>query len=177
MKRGKKGHRINFKPFMEEIPRKTMTEIENKSAKEYSDNLTKLGKEIYELQFNYKLIEKDTEQYWQRRISEFKKYSEKTIEYFTLAHKLMNLTDKENSGLFLLMISKLHQIGLKLIANMEEVKQNPSVMKSKDKQQSKWSKELREETIESNNECMNQEIKMNRFFRTFYEKNIRNKLE
>ncbi len=148
-----------------------------KSAKEYSDNLAKLGKELSEIQFNYKVLENATEQYWQNRINEFKKYNEKTTEYYMQANSLINLANKEQSGLFLLSISKLRQLGLKLMAYMEQVKQNPSVVKSKDKQQSKWSKELREKLIESSNECMHHEITMNKFFREFYETHLKNILE
>ena len=148
-----------------------------KTAKEYSNNLANLGKELSEIQFNYKVIENSTEQYWQKRINEFKKYNEKGTEYYTQAHALMNLVDKERSGLFLLSISKFRQMGLKLITNMEEVKQNPSIIKSKDKQQSKWSKELREKLIESSNACLHHEMDMNRFFREFYEKYLKNILE
>ena len=147
------------------------------TAKEYSNNLANLGKELSEIQFNYKVIENSTEQYWQKRINEFKKYNEKGTEYYTQAHALMNLVDKEQSGLFLLSISKFRQMGLKLITNMEEVKQNPSIIKSKDKQQSKWSKELREKLIESSNACLHHEMDMNRFFREFYEKKLKNILE
>ena len=147
------------------------------TAKEYSNNLANLGKELSEIQFNYKVIENSTEQYWQKRINEFKKYNEKGTEYYTQAHALMNLVDKERSGLFLLRISKFRQMGLKLITNMEEVKQNPSIIKSKDKQQSKWSKELREKLIESSNACLHHEMDMNRFFREFYEKYLKNILE
>lgn len=148
-----------------------------KSAKEHSDNLSKLGKELSMISFNYRVIENATEQYWQNRIDEFKKYNEKGTEYYTQAHALMNLVDTEQSGLFLLSISKLRHLGLKLITNMEEVKQNPSIVKSKDKQQSKWSKELREKVIESSNACLQHEIDMNRFFREFYEKHLKNILE
>jgi len=148
-----------------------------KSAKEHSDNLAKLGKELSEIQFNYKIIENTTEQYWQKRINEFKKYNEKGTDYYTQAHALIDLADKEQSGLFLLSISKLHHLGLKLIMNMEEVKQNPSIIKSKDKQQSKWSKELREKLIESGNACMLHEMYMNKFFRAFYEAHLKNILE
>ena len=147
------------------------------TAKEYSNNLANLGKDLSEIQFNYKVIENSTEQYWQKRINEFKKYNEKGTEYYTQAHALMNLVDKERSGLFLLSISKFRQMGLKLITNMEEVKQNPSIIKSKDKQQSKWSKELREKLIESSNACLHHEMDMNRFFREFYEKYLKNILE
>ena len=148
-----------------------------KSVKGHSDNLAKLGKELSEIQFNYKIIENITEQYWQNRINEFKKYNQKGIEYYTQAHVLMNLVDKEQSGIFLLGISKLRQLESKLIASMEEVKQNPSIVKSKDKQQSKWSKELREKLTESSNVCLHHEMYMNRFFREFYEKHLKNILE
>ena len=148
-----------------------------KSAKEHSDNLAKLGKELAEIQFNYKVTENTTDLYWQKRISEFKKYNEKGIEYYTQAQALMNLVDKEQSGLFLLNISKLHQLELKLLTNMEEVKQNPSIVKSKDKQQSKWSKELREKLLESSNACLHHEMDMNKFFREFYETHLKNILE
>ena len=172
--------KLDSKLFIAEKFRNIMTEeLEKlkKSAKEHSDNLAKLGKELSEIQFNYKVIENTTKQYWQNRINEFKKYNEKGTEYYTQAHALMNLADKEKSGLFLLSISKLHQMGLKLVTNMEEVKQNPSVIKSKDKQQSKWSKELREKLIESSNACLHHEMDMNRFFREFYETHLKNILE
>ena len=172
--------KIESKLFIAEKFRNIMTEdLEKlkKSAKEYSDNLAKLGKELAKIQFNYKVIENTTEQYWQKRINEFKKYNEKGTEYYTQAHALMNLVDKEQSGLFLLSISKLRQLGLKLLTNMEEVKQNPSIIKSKDKQQSKWSKELREKLIESSNACLHHEMDMNKSFREFYETHLKNILE
>ena len=148
-----------------------------KTAKKYSNNLANLGKDLSEIQFNYKVIENSTEQYWQKRINEFKKYNEKGTEYYTQAHALINLADKEKSGLFLLSISKLRQLGLKLLTNMEEVKQNPSIIKSKDKQQSKWSKELREKLLESSNACLHHEMDMNKLFREFYEIHLKNILE
>ncbi|CAD6515248.1 conserved hypothetical protein [metagenome] len=144
-----------------------------KAIKVHSDNLAKLGKEITEIKFNYKIIENTTEKYWENRITEFKKHNKKAIEYYTHARALMSLIDKEKAGLFLLSISKLHQTGLKLIADMEEVKKNPSIIKSKDKQQSKWSKELREKFIESNTSCMNHEKNMNKIFREFYDKQLK----
>ena len=147
------------------------------NAKKYSDKLAKLGMELANIQFNFKVQEKTDVKYWQKRIDDFKKYQQKGMEYYEQVHLLMNLVEKEKAGLFLLSMSKLQQLGTKLLTLLEKVRENPSIVSTKDKQQSKWSKELREETIESNNECMNQEIKMNRFFRTFYEKNIRNKLE
>ena len=172
--------KLDFNLFIAEKFRHIMTEdLEKlkKSAKEYSDNLAKLGKELSEIQFNYKVIENITEKYWQNRINEFKKYNEKGTEYYTQVHALISLVDKEQSGLFLLSISKLRQMGLKLLNNMEEVKQDPSIIKSKDKQQSKWSKELREELIESSNACLHHEMDMNKFFREFYETHLKKILE
>ena len=145
-----------------------------KTVKEHSDNLARLGKEIVEIKFNYKIIENTTEKYWENRIAEFKKYNEKAIEYYIQAHSLMNLIDKEQSDLFLLSISKLRQTGLRLLTDMGEIKKNPSTIKSKDKQQSKWSKDLREKLIESNSLCMNHEKNMNKIFREFYEKHLKN---
>ena len=144
---------------------------------EYSNNLTRLGKELSEIKFSYKVIENTTREYWQNRISEFQKYYEKDIEYYSQVHALINLIDKEQSGLFLFSISKLRQIALKLITIMEEVMQNPSSVKSKDKQQSKWSKELRERLIESSNACLHHEMDMNRFFRGFYELHLKKNFE
>lgn len=148
-----------------------------KTAMIHTESLTRLGKEMAKNQFSYKIIENITQQYWEKRIIEFKKYNEKTIEYYTHAHALINLVDKEQSGLFLLGISKLHHLGLKLKSVMEETKQNPSIVKSKDKQQSKWSKELREKLTESSNMCLHHEMYMNKFFREFYESHLKNILE
>ena len=45
-------------------------------------------------------------------------------------------------------------------------------MNLKDKQQSRWSKDLRDQLIKSNNECLDHEKRMNVFFKEFYEKNL-----
>jgi hypothetical protein len=82
----------------------------------------------------------------------------------------MSLVNEEQSSIFLLRMSKLQQLGMKLLEDMEKVKQNPSSMDLKDKQQSKWSKEIRERLLKSNNDCLNHEKRMNVFFKEFYEK-------
>ncbi len=82
----------------------------------------------------------------------------------------MNLVTEEQSGVFLLRISKLQQLGEKVLEDMEKVKQNPSSMNLKDKQQSKWSKEIRDQLLKSNNDCLNHEKRMNIFFKEIYEK-------
>jgi len=177
LKHGETIKRIESKLFIIEILIDIMTNERDKlqkTVKEHSDNLARLGKEIVEIKFNYKIIENTTEKYWENRIAEFKKYNEKAIEYYIQAHSLMNLIDKEQSDLFLLSISKLRQTGLRLLTDMGEIKKNPSTIKSKDKQQSKWSKDLREKLIESNSLCMNHEKNMNKIFREFYEKHLKN---
>ena len=58
--------KLDFKLFIVEKFNDVMTEdLEKikKLAKEHSDNLAKLGKELSEIQFNYKVIENTTEQY------------------------------------------------------------------------------------------------------------------
>jgi HAMP domain-containing protein len=180
LKHGETIKRVESKLFIIEILTDIMTDELGKlqkTVKEYSDNLARLGKEIAEIKFNYKIIENTTEKYWEDKIVEFKKYNEKATEYYIQAHSLMNLIDKEQSGLFLLSISKLRQSGLKLLAYMGEIKKNPSTIKSKDKQQSKWSKDLREKLIESNTLCMNHEKNMNKIFRGFYEKHLKDFLK
>ena len=71
---------------MSEVP-----ENLKKSAKEHSDKLAKLGMELGEIQFSYKIEEKVTKEYWQQRIKDFKKYNEKGLEYYNQVHAMMDL--------------------------------------------------------------------------------------
>ena len=148
-----------------------------KSVKEHSGELAKLGSELSEIQFNYKVVNKTNAQYWQKRIEEFKRYHEHGMRYYKEVHTLMNIVGKDEAGLFLLSISKLHQLGEKLQESLEGIKQNPSIMSSKDKQQSKWSKDLREQLIEQSNNILSHEKNMNVSFREFYEKHLKKLLE
>ncbi len=145
-----------------------------KSVKIHSKNLAKLGKEFSEIKFNYKVLNETKGKYWETRIHNFKRYQQKGIEYYTQVHALMDLTDKEKAGIFLLSLSKLHQLGTKLLELFEEIKQNPSIMSSKDKQQSKWSKEIKDQVIDYSNKALQQETDMNANFRQFYEKYLKN---
>jgi len=135
-----------------------------------SKTLENLGKELTKIQYDFKIKDNTSEKYWEKRIKEFDIYHKKTIEYFSHAYNLMKITDNEMAGLFILRLGKLKVLGTKLLENMEKVKQNPSVMNLKDKQQSKWSIEQREQLITLNNEILNHEKKMNIFFREFFEK-------
>ena len=140
------------------------------SKKEYSEKLEKLGVELSKFQYDFKIKDNPSEKYWVKRIQEYEKYHNKVTEYFTQAYSLMNLVTEEQSGVFLLRISKLQQLGEKVLEDMEKVKQNPSSMNLKDKQQSKWSKEIRDQLLKSNNDCLNHEKRMNIFFKEIYEK-------
>ena len=142
---------------------------------EKSKKLENLGRDLSKIQFDFKIKDNKKEGYWRKRIEEFENYHKKTLEYFMEAHSLMVLLDKEQSGPFLLRISKLKQIGAKLLELMETIKQNPSIMDAKDQQQSKWSIEQKEKLLNTNEELKNHEKHMNLFFREFYEKNFKKK--
>ena len=148
-----------------------------KAAKENSDKLAKLGMELGEIQFSYRVEEKTSKDYWQKRIQDFKKYSEKGMEYYNQVHSLMNLVNKEEAQLFLLRTSKFRQLGLSLIEIMEKIEENPSIIDPKDKQQSQWSREIKSKLTENSNQCLRHEMDMNTTFREFYEKHLKKVLE
>ena len=144
-----------------------------KTVKEYSDQLAHLGMEISQISFSYKIQEKTSKEYWENRLIEFETYKEKSLEYYNTACLLMKLIDPNESNRFLLQISKFHQITSKLLEDMNKVKENPSIINSKDKQQSTWSKKIRQEMTDISNESVNHEKEMNTKFREFYEKNLK----
>lgn len=144
----------------------------NKTIKEHSEKLEQLGGELSKIQYDFKIKDNPVEKYWNKRIQEFDNYHKKVTEYFTQAYSMMSLVDEELSGVFLLRLSKLRQLGTNLLKDLEKVKQNPSCMNLKDKQQSRWSKEIREQLIKSNNDCLSHEKRMNIFFKEFYEKHF-----
>lgn len=144
---------------------------------EESRKLEELGNELTKIQYDFKIKEKSSENYWSKKKDEFDNYHKKTLEYFSQVYSLMNKIDHDQAGMFILRLSKLKQIGMKLLENMEKVKQNPAIMDARDKQQSKWTMKQREILIELNKECMNHEKKMNVFFREFYENNLKKSLD
>jgi len=148
-----------------------------KSAKVYSEKLAILGKELSEIQFSYKTEENPSKEYWQKRIDGFKKYNEIGMKYYNQAYSLMNLINKEESQMFLLRTSKFHQLGLTFIEIMEKIKENPSIVDPKDKQQSQWSREIRGQITEHGNKCLRHEMDINASFREFYEKHLKKILE
>ena len=144
-----------------------------KSAKVHSEKLEKLGIELGEIQFSYKVKKKSSKEYWIKRIDDFKKYNEKGMEYYNQAYSLMNLVNEEESQMFLLRTSKFRQLGLTLIETMDKIKENPSIIDYRDNQQSQWSKEIRDQVTEYSNKCLNHEKDMNAVFREFYEKHLK----
>lgn len=136
-----------------------------------------LGTELAKNQFSYKVEEKISEKYWQERIINFKKYNEKGLEYYNEIHSMMNMINNEQSQMFLLRIVKFRHLGMELIETMTKIKENPSVINSKDTQQSQWSKKIRNDLTEQSNECLRFEKDMNATFREFYDKNIKDILE
>ncbi|KAF6244624.1 hypothetical protein [Nitrosopumilus sp. b2] len=154
-------------------------EAENnkKMIKEHSDKLAELGMELSKIQFSYKVEEKTSKEYWQKRIKNFEEYNTKSLEYYNQIFSLVKITNKEESNRFLLQISKFRQLSLSLIDTMKKIQENPSIINSKDKQQSQWSKEIKNAITEQSNNCLNHERDMNSFFRDFYEKNLKSILE
>ncbi|MBT3329050.1 MAG: hypothetical protein HN384_03820 [Nitrosopumilus sp.] len=153
------------------------TENLKKILQEYSKKLTKLGSILAKEQFSYKIEEKTSKKYWQKRIEEFKKYNETGLEYYNQVQSMMNVIDKDKGQLFLLDISKFHQLGIKLIKIMETIEETPSIINSKDKQQSHWSKKIKKDISETSVECLDHEKYMNVSFREFYNSDIKKILE
>ncbi|MBT4973374.1 MAG: hypothetical protein HOM82_03905 [Thaumarchaeota archaeon] len=148
-----------------------------KIVKEHSEKLAKLGIELAKNQFSYKVESKPSKEYWQKRIDDFKKYNEKGMEYYNEIHSLMNIINREESQMFLLRIGKFRQIGLVFIEIMEKIKENPTIMDKKDKQQSQWSKKIKNQITEQSNTSLNFEMDMNSSFREFYDKQVKEILE
>jgi len=152
-----------------------MTDTENlkKSIKETGTKLARIGKELAEIKFSYKVEDKPSKKYWENRMNEFRRYNDKSLEYYNQAHSMMNFIDKEESQMFLLRISKFRQLGLELLETMQKIKENPSITDPKDKQQSQWSKEIKNNMTEQSNKCLSHEREMNASFRDFYQNKLK----
>ena len=103
---------------------------------EQSKKLTELGSILAKNQFTYKIEEKSSKEYWQKRIQDLTKYNETSLAYYSQVQKMMNLINIEEAQIFLLQTSKFHQLGTELIKLMYQIEENPSIISSKDKQQS-----------------------------------------
>ena len=148
-----------------------------KKVQEKSEKLAELGFRLTKNQFSYKIEEKISKEYWQKRIKNLTKYNEISLEYYTQIQNLMNLINKEEAQMFLLQTSKFHQLGTELIKLMQQIEENPSIINSKDKQQSQWSKKIKEKIIEYSKNCLENEKNMNLNFRKFYDTEIKRILQ
>jgi len=153
------------------------SEYIKKKVQEKSEKLAELGFTLTKNQFSYKIEEKISKEYWQKRIKNLKKYNEISLEYYTQIQNLMNLINKEEAQMFLLQTSKFHQLGTELIKLMQQIEENPSIINSKDKQQSQWSKKIKEKIIENSKNCLENEKNMNLNFRKFYDIEIKEILQ
>ena len=144
---------------------------------EQSKKLTELGSILAKNQFTYKIEEKISKEYWQKRIQDLTKYNEVSLAYYSQVQKMMNLINIEEAQMFLLQTSKFHQLGTELIKLMYQIEENPSIISSKDKQQSQWSKKIKEKILEVSSKCLENEKNMNLNFRKFYDKEIKTILE
>ena len=144
-----------------------------KRIQEQSHKLTELGSRLAKNQFSYKIEEKVSKEYWQVKIKDLEKYNETSLEYYSQVQKMMNLINKEEAQMFLLQTSKFHQLGTELINLMHQIEENPSIINSKDKQQSQWSKKIKESILELSTNCLENEKNMNLNFRRFYDAEIK----
>ena len=147
------------------------------TMQEKSEELAKFGSILAKSQFSYKIEEKTSKEYWQKRIEHLIKYNETSLAYYNQVQNMMNLINKEKSQIFLLEISKFHQLGTELVKIMHQIKEAPSIINSKDKQQSQWSKNIKEKFVEVNANCLEHEKYMNIGFRKFYDIEIKKILE
>ena len=146
-------------------------------VKEHSEKLSKLGTDLAKNQFIYKVEKKSSKEYWQERIINFKKYNDNGFRYYDEIFALMRIIDEEKSQMFLLQIAKFRQLGLTLIEIMEKLEENPSIINSKDRQQSQWSREIKNQITEQSDKCLKCEREMNTTFREFYEEKMKEILE
>ena len=144
---------------------------------EQSKKLTELGSILAKNQFTYKIEEKISKEYWQKRIQDLTKYNEISLAYYSQVQKMMNVINIEEAQMFLLQTSKFHQLGTELIKLMRQIEENPSIISSKDKQQSQWSKKIKEKILQVSSKCLENEKNMNLNFRKFYDKEIKTILE
>ena len=149
---------------------KMVRDDKTSKIRERSKTLSGLGGDIAKMKFSYEVKNKTEQKYWQRRIERLTAYFEKSEEYYNQAYQLMRVISSEQADMFLLAVSKFHQLKTKQLKTLEKIMKNPTVMKSKDRQQSTWSKDAREEIIENSNRCLEHEKIMSMLFREFFDR-------
>ena len=141
--------------------------------KEYSDSLARLGTDLRDIGFSYKIVTKTSKEYWQKRIKDFKRYNEKGLEYYNQVYAMMSMVNKSEAQMFLLHISKFRQQSAALVEIMEKIYENPTIIDRKDKQQSRWSKDVNDQLTKCSDDSLQHEKKMNILFRGFYEEHLK----
>ena len=136
---------------------------------EQKNNLAKIGNELSNIGFNYKIRDKNKPEYWDDYIEKFTRHHEKEMQYYAQVYLLIDMVEKDKAEKFLLEIDNMKQLATRLLELLEEIKRNPSIVSPKDRQKSKWSKEIREQTIEYSNKNLEHEKKMYSIFHEFCE--------
>ena len=131
--------------------------------------ITKIGSEIAKTKFSYKVKDTADQKYWTRRADEHEIYFEKSATYYNHAYQLMKIISAKDSDAFLLAVSKFHQLKTKQMEILTKIANNPTIMKAKDKQQSAWSKNTRDDIIGNSTMCLEHEKYMSGLFRKFTE--------
>ncbi len=145
-------------------------------VRQHARALAGLGEDIARMGFSYE-VKKDTDPgYWEGRLAEHREYFGKSQEYYEQAHLLMRLVDPGQAGTFLLMLGKFHRLRKEQMEALERIRQNPTVMEPRDRQQSRWSKDAREAVIDCSNRCLGHEKAMSEAFRGFYDSRLRGAL-
>ncbi|RNJ77031.1 MAG: hypothetical protein D9C04_05055 [Nitrosopumilus sp. B06] len=136
-----------------------------------AERLAGIAAEIQDMKFSYKVKKSKSPDYWKHRADEFARYVSKATEYYTQAYHIMKQKDGHEAGMFLLYTGKFGQITSELLDTMKKIVENPSVM-NQGRQQSRWSREIRDHLIRYSNLCLNQEKDMNAKFRKFCQKHL-----
>ena len=142
-------------------------------VKEYSDALEKIGAEISNMRFSYEVKEIASKEYWKDRIEYFDRYAKKGLEYYNQAYNIMNVVNKDQAQMFLLQISKFRQQSKALGEVMEKIMENPSIIDHKDKQQSRWSRDIKDQIVQYSDSALQQEKRMNMVFREFCDRHLK----
>ena len=141
--------------------------------RKHSKTLSSLGSDIAKMRFSYEIKRETGQKYWERRIEEHKEYFERSREYYNQAYMLIKLVSEEQAGMFLLALGKFHQLKTRQLEILERIRKSPTIMEPRDRQQSRWSKETREEIIENSNKCLEHEKNMSILFKKFFDEKLK----
>ena len=141
---------------------------ESGSVGEHSRALSELGAAIAGMGFSYKVRYESGREYWEKRVDQHERYFAKSAEYYGRAYQMMGLIDGGQAGAFLPMLERFHKLRARQMGVLEKIRQRPGIMERGARQQSRWSRDARDEIIDSSNECLEHERVMSRFLREFY---------